>query len=280
MNKSCVIFGWRVLFNALLNQQLDWCCQYISASASVKEIQNSDSYSTVVIGKSPVLARKYGIRQSQKIFESEIKALVERCMPSRVVYISSVAVYGNALRAYVPFSEDSVALGSTPYAEEKILTEKNLHQLSVKLGFQLLILRPSGLFGLPVSEKRSNLIDRLKDARSQKTVLSLKIDDHGEQIRDFCEFQFLVDVIKFFMEQKKCSGVYNVASTGFCKIRELIEIFGQSQNVEYLPSKAKLIHNCVQTDKLMHELRASGASKRIIETLERRDDKLKLFSWD
>ena len=44
-------------------------------------------------------------------------------------------------------------LARTPYAVEKILTEKNLHQLSVKLGFQLLILRPSGLFGLPVSEK-------------------------------------------------------------------------------------------------------------------------------
>ena len=41
--------------------------------------------------------------------------------------------------------------------------------------------------------------------------------------------------------------------------------------------KTKLIHNCVQTDKLMHELRASRASKKLIETLERRDDKLKLL---
>ena len=111
-------------------------------------------------------------------------------------------------------------------------------------------------------------------------MLSLKIDDRGEQIRDFCEFQFLVDVIKFFMEQKQSSGVYNIASTGCYKIRELIEIFGCSQNVEYLPSKTKLIHNCVQTEKLMHELSAGGASKKLIETLERREDKINFFSRD
>ena len=278
MRSTCTIFGWRILFNTLSNQEQGWTYRYLSSLSSLDKIQKIDRCQTIIIGKSPHLARKYGVRQSQKLFEKEIQTLLEACKPSRVIFVSSVSVYGNASKSCVPFREDSALLGSTPYAKEKISIEQNLQQRSVELGFQLLILRPSGLFGLPDPLKRNNLIDRLKDADSQKVMPGLKIDDDGQQIRDFCEFPFLTEVIKFFMGHPNRNGIYNIASTGYYKINELIEIFGQCNNVQYSPAKTKLIHNCVSTDRLMHDLRVYGASKKLIEILETRVKKLTIYN--
>ena len=50
-------------------------------------------------------------------------------------------------------SAKTALLGLTPYAQEKISIEQNLQQLSVEMGFQLLILRPSGLFGFSDPKK-------------------------------------------------------------------------------------------------------------------------------
>ncbi len=270
MKSTCTVFGWRILFSALASQELGCTYRYLSSSSSLDKIKKTEYCQAVIIGKSPHLAEKYGIRQSQELFEKEIQTLLEACTPSRVIYVSSVAVYGNASSSCVPFSEDSALLGLTPYAQEKISIEQNLQQRSVEMGFQLLILRPSGLFGFPNSQKRNTLIDRLKDAENQKYRLHLRIDDDGQQFRDFCDFSFLVEIINFFIRQLSCAGIYNVASTGCYKIEELLKIFGQSENVKYFSAETKRIHNCVETSRLLDELRINGGKESLITKLEER----------
>ena len=45
--------------------------------------------------------------------------LLKECLPSRVVFISSVAVYGYEVKKNVPFNENGSLSGFSQYAQEK-----------------------------------------------------------------------------------------------------------------------------------------------------------------
>ena len=109
-----------------------------------------------------------------------------------------------------------------------------------------------------------------KDAEVRKYRLHLESMMTANSLEIFVIFHFLLEIINFFIRQSSCAGIYNVASTGCYKIDELLKIFGQSENVKYFSAETKRIHNCVETSRLLDELRINGGKESLITKLEER----------
>ncbi len=104
-------------------------------------------------------------------------ALEKGSVPTALVFISSVAVYGVELGEDI--TEEHSLNGDTPYARSKIMAEQYLTEWSAKNGVTLGILRPSllagnnapGNLGAMVKAIKSGTYFRVANGKAHKSVL-------------------------------------------------------------------------------------------------------------
>ncbi len=130
-----------------------------------------------------------------------------------LIFLSSVAAYGNSRRAFL---EKQELRPTTPYGECKKACE-------AMLGNNHTILRPAGVFGYSARMRFDLTVNRMvRDA-----FFRGKIFVHGgEQYRPHVHIRDLIDAILFFVSTGK-KGVYNVAYDN----QTVMETAGRVQSV-------------------------------------------------
>ncbi len=104
------------------------------------------------------------------------KLSVENC-PSKVVYISTSGVYGDCKDDLV--TEETQLNPQTSRAKRRVSAEVQLQEQAEKLGFDLVILRVTGIYGpgrLPISQlKKGHEVLRPEDAPRTNRIHSLDL---------------------------------------------------------------------------------------------------------
>lgn len=100
----------------------------------------------------------------------------ENC-PSRIVYISTSGVYGDCGETFV--TEETPVNPQTSRAKRRVSAENQLREQAEKLGFELIILRVTGIYGpgrLPLSQlKKGHEVLRPEDAPRTNRIHSLDL---------------------------------------------------------------------------------------------------------
>lgn len=192
----------------------------------------------IIISGSPALARTRGFTIDSSQFEENIERLIRKARPSKVIFISSAAVYGTVSKLDLPLKESSPLKGTSDYALEKKALELKLRLLKEDNCIKkLLILRPAGFYGGNDPNSLS-LIDRVIGIREQKSpVEKLKIDNHGEQVRDFCGREQFLKLIKLLLTSDFESNTYNFKTTKGIKVSHLLEKVLQPSDYFYIKEK-------------------------------------------
>jgi nucleoside-diphosphate-sugar epimerase len=103
---------------------------------------------------------------------------VENC-PERIVYISTSGVYGDCGDQLV--TEETPVNPQTTRAKRRVSAEEQLREQSDKLGFDLIILRVTGIYGpgrLPLSQlHKGHEVLRTEDAPQTNRIHSLDLVD-------------------------------------------------------------------------------------------------------
>ena len=166
--------------------------------------------------------------RGDKIFKLEqaIKSFLQECPNADVLFLSSAAVYGLRYTKRLLLETDTMG-GSSSYAREKIHLEVFLRRETAARGHNLVILRPSGLFGKSQDFSRVNgLVDRLKFSSKKLEIAFL-----GRQLRDFLHVRDLFRVIKGMMISMGAQGevprhiVYNVTNGEARSVRDVCQQF-------------------------------------------------------
>jgi UDP-glucose 4-epimerase len=123
----------------------------------------------------------------------------------RAVYVSSGEVYGAQA---VPFREDAIRLGDTPYARAKIRGEDAFLAAAARLGVAAAVVRPGVVYG-PGQREGMLLPSLLAALRAGRRFACTA----GAQTRDFVHVDDVARVIAGCLADEAPPGVYN-AGTG------------------------------------------------------------------
>lgn len=150
--------------------------------------------------------------------ESLFRAIAMSCATTKVIFISSAAVYGNATE--LPIREDTPIAPISPYGFHKSMAELICQKYSRIFQIPLTILRPFSAYGPGL--KKQILWD-IYQQWLKSDVISLQ--GTGEESRDFIYVDELAKSIQVVMEKSHFRAeIYNVASGQETTIRHLIDI--------------------------------------------------------
>jgi len=124
---------------------------------------------------------------------------------SKIIYVSSIGVYGKNSYRHGEIYEDMTCEPVEAYARSKYRAEKDLLELSKKLNFKLIILRPSLVYGSGAPGNINRLI-RLFN------YCPIVIFGCRKNKRTFLDIDFLVDVIiKVSFIEIDGAHIFNIA---------------------------------------------------------------------
>ncbi|WP_050062923.1 NAD-dependent epimerase/dehydratase family protein [Rhodococcus sp. RD6.2] len=152
--------------------------------------------------------------------------------PGRMVFASSAAVYGNALRS--PITEEDPTVPISPYGVGKLAAERYLAVYSRLYGLNLASLRFFSAYG--PRQRKQVVFDLLSKMSRDRERLFIHGD--GTQVRDFL---YVTDAARSAMMVAACGALrgeaYNVGAGTQCSIDELArllcEITALSPTFEY-----------------------------------------------
>jgi len=155
----------------------------------------------------------------------------------RIVYTSSVSVYGNP--KYLPINEDDSINLLSPYAVSKYSGEGYCRAFYESYSIPITILRYSNVYGTGqwVENPYCGVVAKFfEQAMSNKNI---QIHGDGEQTRDFTFIDDAVDATILSILNPKAEGeVYNVGSGKETTINELesiiLEITSSKAGIEYI----------------------------------------------
>lgn len=179
-------------------------------------------------------------------FESNTRGtfnILEACRNvgiERLVYASSVSVYGNPI--HLPLDEDDMLYPLNPYAASKLCGESYCRAYFETYGVPVTILRYSNVYGPYQSPSNpycgvvSRFIERAFGSQP------LQIHGDGEQTRDFTYVEDVVDAtIQACTSPQALGGTFNIGTGIELSINRLAELVslmvvgpGVSPNVEHL----------------------------------------------
>lgn len=219
-----------------LNSIIDNNALLIVASAITKDKQNN------------LQAAKENIEMVMNIAEYLQQHPIKKC-----VYMSSVAVYGDIQNNKVIDEKSPIAPNSF-YAVAKYAGECILQQIADQKDFQLLILRPTGIFGNNDTHLTYGPSDFINSAIQSNKV---RLYGYGEEKRDFLYIQDAARLITE-LSLKDISGTYNLASGISYSFREIVEylrsIIPRNFNIYYEPRKQPLVHHKFDVSKLVEAI--------------------------
>jgi UDP-glucose 4-epimerase len=146
-----------------------------------------------------------------------LRNIVEDNTDPKVVYASSAAVYGPP--EYTPMDEDHPTNPISPYGISKLAGEKYASAYSYEYGIKTVILRIFNTYG--PRQPRYVMYDLLKKIKQDPS--RLKILGDGEQIRDYCYIDDMVDAI-ILAGKKIKKGTFNAAGGNQISVKDLAEL--------------------------------------------------------
>ena len=154
----------------------------------------------------------------EEVFFSLLSALQLKSWQGKFVFFSTAGeIYGDS--AFNSNSEESPVNPTSLYGTRKLEHEKELMNLSSKVGFIPLILRISNIYELEINDRG------IVGAIMRHLILHEKLTlFNGDQERDFIQ---LSDVAKIAvtLAEKECFSVINIASGSPISILNLVKLF-------------------------------------------------------
>ena len=184
----------------------------------------------------PIGTSKVNILGTINVFKAAIEAKVKR-----IIFASSSSVYGNQEK--LPFKEDMKPNPISPYALQKLVGEQFAKLFTKLYGIPIISLRYFNVYGprIDFNSDYSLVIGKFLKQKAEGKPLTIFGD--GEQTRDFCYIDDVVDATIKAMESEKLKGgeVINIGSGKSYSINYLADLIGGKK--EYLaPRKGDVKH--------------------------------------
>ena len=171
--------------------------------------------------KDPVETSKVNILGTINVFKAAIEAKVKR-----VIFASSSSVYGNQEK--LPLKENMRPNPVNPYALQKLVGEQFAKLFTKLYGIPIISLRYFNVYGprININSDYSSVIGKFLKQKAEGKPLT--IFGNGEQTRDFCYIDDVVDAtIKAIKSKKlKGGGVINIGSGKSYSINYLADLIG------------------------------------------------------
>jgi len=166
--------------------------------------------------QNPEFNNDVNVKGTLNLLNSSVEAKV-----SRFLFISSCAVYGEP--SYLPIDEKHPTNPISPYAESKLIAEKECLRLNNEGELRSVVFRFFNVYGPRQGlSEYSGVITKFIDRIKQK--LSLIIYGDGSQTRDFVYVNDIVNSIMLALENKKAPGnIFNVGTGRAVPLQELAE---------------------------------------------------------
>jgi len=174
--------------------------------------------------KDPVETSKVNILGTINVFKAAIEAKVKR-----VIFTSSSSVYGNQEK--LPLKENMRPNPVNPYALQKLVGEQFAKLFTKLYGIPIISLRYFNVYGprININSDYSSVIGKFLKQKAEGKPLT--IFGNGEQTRDFCYIDDVVDATIKAMESKKLKGgeVINIGSGKSYSINYLANLIGSKR---------------------------------------------------
>jgi UDP-glucose 4-epimerase len=166
--------------------------------------------------QNPEFNNDVNVKGTLNLLNSSVEAKV-----SRFLFISSCAVYGEPV--YLPVDETHPTNPISPYAESKLIAEKECLRLNDGGAFESVVFRFFNVYGPRQGlSEYSGVITKFIDRIKQK--LPLIIYGDGSQTRDFVYVKDIVNAIMLALENKKAPGnIFNVGTGRAVPLQELAD---------------------------------------------------------
>jgi len=171
--------------------------------------------------KDPVETSKVNILGTINVFKAAIEAKVKR-----VIFASSSSVYGNQEK--LPLKENMRPNPVNPYALQKLVGEQFAKLFTKLYGIPIISLRYFNVYGprININSDYSSVIGKFLKQKAEGKPLT--IFGNGEQTRDFCYIDDVVDATIKAIKSKKLKGgeVINIGSGKSYSINYLADLIG------------------------------------------------------
>jgi nucleoside-diphosphate-sugar epimerase len=180
--------------------------------------------------QNPVLTTKVNILGTVNIFKTSVDFKVKR-----IIFASSSSVYGNQKK--LPLKEDMIPNPISPYALQKYTGEQFAKIFTNLYKVPIVSLRYFSVYGprMDFNYEYSLLIGKFLKQKTEEKPLT--IYGNGNQTRDFCYVDDVVEASILTMNNKKIKGgeVINIGSGKSYSINYLAKLIGGK--IKYLPSR-------------------------------------------
>lgn len=181
------------------------------------------------------------------IFSKNFSIFCENISLKKIVYLSSIDIYGENLTSTTPLSESTLVRPSSDYAKSKISAETILTKFLPKNKLQ--ILRLPGIYGanpLYKNYSKSGLANRIAEAIINNKFLVLDSPEVLSLRRDWVHISDLIDhLLKMARDFKP--GVYNFVTGDSRSIQDFINVLESE-----FQSKAKITYKSYSNLKKNH----------------------------
>lgn len=179
---------------------------------------------------------------------------------NRLVYTSSMSVYGNGVNPGEKFDEKDTPMPIDPYAISKYACELDIKSAGEQHGLDWCIIRPHNVFGKyqNVNDKYRNVIGIWMHQIIKNEPLTIYGD--GEQTRAFTNINNIMHCLNFAGTSKECSKqIINLGDEYGYTINEIADIFckvvGCSRNIFiYKEPRHEVKHAVPTNDKAVQLL--------------------------
>jgi nucleoside-diphosphate-sugar epimerase len=199
------------------SRQVDLCGA--DAPARLAGFVRDDDAVVVVSALTPDKGKDVGTFMRNLAMGAHLSAFFDRASCAHLIYISSDAVYADAVTLA---REDSCASPSTFHGLMHLVRERMLAQAMQRIGCPLMVLRPSLLYG---ARDTHNGYGSNRFLRAALAAQPVTLFGAGEERRDHVYVRDLSDIIGRCLMRKSC-GVLNVATGTAVSFAEVVQIIG------------------------------------------------------
>ena len=166
--------------------------------------------------QNPEFNNDVNVKGTLNLLNSSAEANVKRFL-----FISSCAVYGEP--SYLPVDEKHPTNPISPYAESKLIAEKECLRLNSEGPFEAVVFRFFNVYGPGQGlSEYSGVITKFIDRIKQK--LPIVIYGDGSQTRDFVYVNDIVNAIMLALENENAPGnIFNVGTGRAVSLQELAD---------------------------------------------------------
>lgn len=158
----------------------------------------------------------------------------------RFIFLSSIHVYGRALVGEV--SESTVPIPETTYGKSRLEAEEAVARIGRESGMEVVLVRMSNSFGVPVFERPTAASLLLHDLCVQASRSGhLRLRSNGRQFRNIIALSDAVGVLRRLINvERKIDGTYLLVGPETLMVKDIarmvsqeaMSLFGTAPNVE------------------------------------------------